>query len=68
MAVRDTFEDGFGYDPGEADAGYMDDSGIDSGKVSFEGDPALSGFGEHAYEPLGEVGESFEDSSFDSAW
>jgi hypothetical protein len=68
LAVLDTFEDGFGYDPGEDDAGYMDDSGIDSGRVSFEGDPALSGFGEHAYEPLGDVGESFEDSSFDSAW
>jgi hypothetical protein len=64
----------YSYDTGEDGAGYTNGSGedgadyaYDSGTDSFEGDPADSGYGEHAYEPPGDV-EGLSDDSFDSVW
>jgi hypothetical protein len=57
-------DEGYYRDVGdEGGADYMDDFGIDA----LEGDPAPSGFGEHAYESFGDAGEAFDDS-FDSDW
>ena len=57
-------DEGYYRDVGDEEgADYMDDFGIDA----VEGDPAPSGFGEHAYESFGDAGEAFDDS-FDSDW